>query len=272
MKGTSFFLSTTPELSACLFGAVVRDTRGVELSPVKRFNFFPASPLVAVTHVVEGEVRLAPPGGGLEATDAAPPLPRTSAMPPQDTPTVSWCAGPALAVTVGVYPDAWARLASQFDLLGVLANTFENGDDIQAGWTKFCATLSPAWTAARGGTALPQWTGVARLSDWSRTLIARAAMAGPGRSVRSLERRLKRWSGQTRRSLGFYAAIEDLYRLAAHTRDMPLAELALEAGYSDQSHMGRAVRRATGFSPVKLNRLIGTEEAFWYYRLAGEQF
>ena len=48
--------------------------------------------------------------------------------------------------------------------------------------------------------------------------------------------------------------------------------LAGDAGYSDQSHMGRAVRRATGFSPARLNRMIESEESFWCYRLLGQRF
>ena len=60
--------------------------------------------------------------------------------------------------------------------------------------------------------------------------------------------------------------------LAVHNADTDLASLATDAGYSDQSHMGRAVRGATGFSPAQLNRHIETEEAFWCYRLIGERF
>lgn len=51
-----------------------------------------------------------------------------------------------------------------------------------------------------------------------------------------------------------------------------LSERLAEAGFSDQSHVGRAVRRTTGFSPAKLNRLIQREEAFWCDRLLGEHF
>jgi AraC-like DNA-binding protein len=272
LKGKSSFLFPPSDLSACLFAAVVRDTRGIELSELDRFNFFPASPLVSITHVAEGEIRLVAAADSLEAARAAPPIPDTSIVPAQDTPTVSWCAGPALVVTVGIYPDAMARISDQFDLLAEWARAFEFGDDVHAAWARFCAALSPVWKAARGDAALPRRRGVTALSDWARALVVHAAMTGPGCGVRSLERRLKRWSGQTRRSLNFYAAIYDLQRLEAGARHKPLAELALDAGYSDQSHMGRAVRRATGFSPEQLNHLIRTKEAFWYYRLAGEQF
>ena len=72
--------------------------------------------------------------------------------------------------------------------------------------------------------------------------------------------------------LGFYAAFENLHRLSVERPDEPLAMLAGDAGYSDQSHMGRAVRRATGFSPARLNRMIESEESFWCYRLLGQRF
>lgn len=272
LRATSLLLSPPADLAACVFGAVVRDTRGVDLGDLDRFNFFPASPLVTVTQVVDGEVRLGPPGSRLQTVRDAPPLARTSVLTPQDTPTVSWCPGPVLVVTVAIYSDAWTKLADRCDLAKALARAFFDGDDVQAGWARFCATLSPVWDGARGTAVIPRWAGGPRLSDWSHALVARAAQAGLGRGIRSVERRLKRWSGQTRRSLNFYAAIDDLHRIATQAKDKPPSAIALEAGYADQSHMGRAVRRATGFSPVQLNRFIESEESFWFYRLAGERF
>ena len=46
-----------------------------------------------------------------------------------------------------------------------------------------------------------------------------------------------------------------------------LADLAAEAGFSDQSHMGREIRRVSGWPPGRLDALMRTEEAFWFYRL-----
>lgn len=272
LGATSLLLMPPQELTGCLFAAIVRDTRGVELGDHDRLNHFPASPLVSVTCVMEGEIRLVPPGSRVADAKAAPSLPRVSVTPPQDTPTVSWSPGPVRAIAVGVYPDAWARFADGNDIPALLERAFANARDIEAGWSRFCADLAPIWNGARGTGALPGWTGVPQLADWSRALVARAALAGPGRSLRTLERRLRRWSGQTRRSLAFYAAFDDLHRLSVREMGTPLAQLALEAGYADQSHLGRAVRRATGFSPARLNRLIETEEAFWCYRLLGERF
>ena len=53
---------------------------------------------------------------------------------------------------------------------------------------------------------------------------------------------------------------------------MGMRASVVEGGFADQSHMGRAVRRATGFSPARLNRMIESEESFWCYRLLGQRF
>jgi AraC-like DNA-binding protein len=66
--------------------------------------------------------------------------------------------------------------------------------------------------------------------------------------------------------------VEEVHRLVNADPTTKPAELAAEAGFSDQSHMGRALKRATGFAPVQLNEKIATEEAFWCYRLLGERF
>ena len=46
-----------------------------------------------------------------------------------------------------------------------------------------------------------------------------------------------------------------------------LAATAADAGFADQSHMGRDVRRVTGISPGRLIELMRSEESFWLYRL-----
>jgi AraC-like DNA-binding protein len=272
MPPKSELLTPPRSLAGCFFSAIVRDTRGAELNDSDRLNHFPGSPLITITYVAEGEIRLVPPGGGIEHARAAQPLPRISVTPPQSAPTLSWCPGPVFAVSVGVYPDAWRRLSRTFDLSGVLESSYLAAGDMRAFWRHFCNAMAPRWRKARGLAVFPEWSGVARVSDWSRAFIARATIAGRGRSARALEQRIRRWTGQTQQSLAFYAAFEDLHQVSIRSRGMPLADIALEAGYSDQSHMGRAVRRATGFSPAKLNRLIDTEEAFWCYRLLGERF
>lgn len=62
--------------------------------------------------------------------------------------------------------------------------------------------------------------------------------------------------------------------LAALPEQAPvdLAGLATEAGFADQSHLGREVRRVTGLSPRQLDALMRTDEAFWFYRLMKGHF
>jgi len=278
LRPRSQLLLPPPHLSSCIFALIIRDTRGTTLSDAQRFNHFPASPLFALTHIVEGELRIVPENGTLDEVKQAQPLPHQTVMPPQDKPIASWSPGPIAALTIGFFPDAWVKLG--YDPAGgtvpkPLADafrTFEEVSDWEACWVRFCETIAPGWQDARAAGGLPDWTGADRLADWSRSMLTRAALAGPGHSIRTLERRIKRWSGQTRQTLNFYAAFEALHRLSVQATDVPLAGLASDAGYADQSHMNRAVQRASGFSPARLNRMIETEEAFWCYRLLAQRF
>ena len=244
------------------------------MSDADRMNHFPTSPLVSVTQVICGELRLLPPGSDWQSARDKAPLPAHFVMGPQDMPVTSWAPAEVEAITVGFYPDAWIRLGGSHDyklapqsIVAAMAQ-FAPDQDPDGAWQAFCETLNATWTHRRPAG----WHDPTGIADWSRSVFLRAAMSGTGRSLRSLERRIKRLSGHTRRTLNFFSAFENLHRISCQKSDSPLAEIAVEAGYSDQSHMGRAVRRATGFSPALLNQAIETEEAFWFYRLVGERF
>lgn len=279
MPGAKSFLFLPPrQLSSCVAAGIFRDTRSASLSDMDRFNYFPASPLVTVTYVIEGELRLVQEAGRLDCARLASPLASRSILPPQDRPTTSWSPGPVAALTIGFYPDAWSQLGHSFDgeaipePLAVALSCFDKDQKPATGWEEFSKKFVVTWQQARGAGGKSDWPGSDRVSDWSRYLLSRLSTVGPGRSIRTLERRLKSLSGQTRQSLNFYSAIENLHQRVVESPDENLADIANDAGFSDQSHMGRAVRRATGFSPRKLNHLIETEEAFWCYRLMGERF
>lgn len=263
-----------PDLAGCLMAGVYRDTRGANLSNADRMNHFPASPLVAITLVQHGTLHLLPSGTNWWQAALIPPLREKSVLPPQDVPISSWAQGDVVALTVGVFPDAWRALGGEeacSTLPPVLDEAFEGLDfagDAAEGWVAFCQRLQAAWSTARPDI----WHPAARISDWSTALTTRAALSGAGRSLRSIERKIKRFSGQTQRSLAFYSTFERLHELSRRSAEQPLAGIAADAGYSDQSHMGCAVRRATGFSPARLNKAIETEEPFWCYRLLGERF
>lgn len=113
---------------------------------------------------------------------------------------------------------------------------------------------------------------VQTISQTGQICLLLAPLSRAGQSLRAAQRRLRRWAGQNKQSLAFYARVENLQRLAIQNGPGQLAAIAHDAGFSDQSHMGRALRRATGFPPALLNRLIATDESFWYCRLMGERF
>ncbi len=273
MRPVSKLFLPPPPLSGCLFAAVYRDTRGVMLSDTDRINHFPASPLVSVTLVSCGELHLLPARSGPAARSMLP-LPRLFVMGPQNAPVSSWAPGEITAISVGIYPDAWLRLGGDEDFsvapecLATALKRLAAEENPETGWAAFCDALNGVWAGRRPSP----WHGATGIVDWARAVMIRSALSGSGRSLRSLERRIKRFSGHKRRVLDFYSSIENLHRISRQSPESPLAEIAVEAGYADQSHMGRAVRRATGLSPARLNRAIETEEAFWCYKLLGERF
>ena len=112
------------------------------------------------------------------------------------------------------------------------------------------------------------------LSDWVRSVATRATHSSAGRSLRQLQRQVRDWTGQSYRDLALFIRAEEAFlrHLEARRAGGPsLAAGAANAGYADQSHMGREIRRVTGLSPADLGRRLETDEAFWYYRLvAGE--
>jgi hypothetical protein len=284
LSDTSALVLPRTALAGCIFAAIVRDTRGVALSDAERFNFFPGSPLVTLTRIFEGETRLASGDGWPQDARSARPLGAITLSGPQSRPLASWNPGPVHAVSISFYPEAWMKLTgmSPETLVdrtvaarsGALPEILENcpGEDIHAFWQEFENTVEPLWEDVRNRGGLPPWTGGNRIADWSRSLVARGIVSGPGRSARAIQRRLRRWTGQNRQALSVTARIEDLHGLVTRNGASQPAVTAVEAGFADQSHMGREVLRATGFSPVRLNRMIETSEAFWCYRLLGERF
>jgi AraC-like DNA-binding protein len=89
-----------------------------------------------------------------------------------------------------------------------------------------------------------------------------------------LQRRVRDWTGQSYRDLQLFIRAEEAFLRHLEARDSrspDLAAVAADAGFADQSHMGREIRRVTGLSPVRLGERLQKDEAFWYYRLmAGE--
>lgn len=258
-------------LAGCVFAAIYRDTRGASLSHRDRFNHFPASPMVSVTRVLHGSLHIMAQGDLLPAAGGEP---STVVMGPQDGPVTSWSPGEIRAVSVGIFHDAWLRMGGDTGFrhvppgLVLALDKFAPAGEPEVGWQMFCSALTDDWLRKRPRT----WKDALGLGDWAQAVMIRAMTSTSGRSLRSLERRLKRTSGQTRRTLDFYTTFENLQKVAQEHPNAALADIAYAAGFSDQSHMGRAVRRATGLTPAQLNKAVQTDEAFWCYRLLGERF
>tara|TARA_B110000977_G_C11031757_1_gene475539 strand:- start:1018 stop:1677 length:660 start_codon:yes stop_codon:yes gene_type:complete len=212
----------------------------------------------------------------LEDLRKRPVAPKRLFMPPQIKPQMSWSSGPLRAMTIAFYPDAWQRLGGTLDGAPpenlVSALSLLDTDTLEISWNHFWQEMTTIWLASKGSDWPADWIGSDRLKDWTNHLMGQLLRSGLGSSLRSAQRRLQRWTGLDRQALEFFAKVEEAHRLISAEPTATPAELASDAGFSDQSHMGRALKRATGFSPVTLNRKIATEESFWCYRLLGERF
>lgn len=272
-----------PALAGCIRAMMWRDTRAATLSEAQRYNHFPASPMCSLTWWFTGESLMLPPG-----VPAAPQAPRTP-LPsrwifagPTTRPVISWNPGPLHALMVLLPPDALHRLTG----LDVAAwvNRWDDAatvlppdwaglgraladapdDDTRLVWLQ--DFLAPRWQEMRP----VRWSPVQRYLDWAQSLALHAALGGPGRSLRQLERRIKRWAGQPMRELRGIGRGELAF---LHTRSTigqgapNWAALADESGYADQSHLCRETRRITGCSPDELYRRVLADESFWAYRL-----
>lgn len=274
-------------LSACLRGAMVRSTLGHSLTDPQRINHFPASPLCSLSWWFAGSsvtLTSTRPGQMAVASDSQRPLPgRWVLGGPQTRPTSSWCPGPVHGMMVMFMSDALhamtglepAELTDRF----VDASTVLPPD-----WLAMCQQVQDApgdahrlalledflesrWQVCRPELPLQ----AQRYGDWVTHLAQRAAVSGPGRSLRQLERRVKRWAGLPLRELRGMARSEqaffDAVAAKAETGNIRWADVAADNGYADQSHMCRVTRRITGFSPEALREGIEKDEAFWAYRI-----
>lgn len=269
-----------PSLRGLIFAAVARDTRKLKLEARDRYNCLPASPFCALTFIFEGGLHLIGETGEI----AKAPLPALNFSGPQRRPMLSYAPGPVHALTVVFYPDAW-REVSGFDAPkfadifvpaeaalderthASLAALLPGRADPQEKWRVVEEQIEELFGPRAANGPVPF------VRDWTRSLFARAALSSAGRSARQAQRRLKSWTGLSRSQLEAHARVEALFeRTHGAAGPVNLAELAAEAGYADQSHMGREIKRLTGVSPAELIGRIRSEERYWLYRLLGERY
>lgn len=278
-------------LAGCIFAAIERDTRGVELSEGQRFNHFPSTPFCTLHWLLDGQGHTISGPEQVVAPVTGAPIPRFSFFGPQHGSRHSWNPGQVRFLTLIIYPEAFAALTA-IDLPAQI-NRMAPAEEVlpetmlaplseclqSESATTNCSTLFHAleehfdiwWRAARPERhAATIW-----LRDWRMSLIARAATTSAGRSIRQIQRRVKSWTGQSVRELQAFGSTE---RLFAHfgarkmREDVDWARLAAASGFADQSHMTRQVRRNTGFTPAQFRDLVERDETFWFYRLLGERY
>jgi AraC family transcriptional regulator len=87
---------------------------------------------------------------------------------------------------------------------------------------------------------------------WTIASLAALADVHPVHFARQFRRRTGRTVGQYIRELRVRRACDELCATG-----LPLAEIALRAGFADQSHLCRWIKRTTGMSPLHLRRNSG---------------
>ena len=277
-------------LADCVFCMIVRDTRGVALDQDQRFNFFPASPFCSVTWLFDGDLYGIDHLEQMERPWDGTKVPNLALSGPQPKPLVSWNSGEVYMVVIAFYPDAFSTMTG-LDLSGFTGRVVAAEEVLPSPILEPCRKLFDAVSHEGVGRALSAledqiellWASMRpaesrptrRLKDWSRSLASRAAFSGPGRSSRQIARRIRSWTGLSERDLRGLGHAEQLYRElheAAGNGGINWAEVAAAAGFADQAHMIRQMRRSSGFTPEQLRQKARSDEAFWGYRLLGEYF
>lgn len=268
-------LRVRPSLGGCVHLAVERDTRGVPLCDADRFNYYPATPFPSISWILDGQLHMVEDSGGSVST-LGNPLPDVFFSGPTRTPQASWSPGAVQVLTVTFYPEALARLlditighyvGSVLPLGKVLSgDILDQLTAVKFGRDPFGQIqnlLSILWS----GEPAQQPSDV---RSWLALLAAGAASTAGLTGRRSLQRLIKYWTGQSLRDLQLYARVENAIshgaRMSKEER-LNFAAVAAESGFSDQSHLGREVRRVTGLPPARLRELVESDEAFWMYRL-----
>lgn len=265
-------------LASCIFSGVERNTLGRTLSDQDRFNHYPASPLPQISWIFQGQLHMVIENHE-RVPSLGPALPKIVVAGPQTKPCASWSPGPVHALSVAFYPEALAKLIQLpirdicnrieplealappafFDLANALFHQKSNSV-----FHALETLLLPLWQQQRQHHATPL------LGEWIRSLLTRASFSDTGVGLRQWQRRIKQLTGQSQQDLDCFTKVEEVMLQivdAPSQNTPPLADIAAASGFSDQSHMGRLVRRVTGASPARFLHLQQHEESFWFYRL-----
>lgn len=274
---TSLWLPTL-SLAGCVRGAMLRDTTGARLEAAQRFNHYPATPLCTLTWWFEGTGETLAPGAVADLDSPRTVVAaRVQLSGPQTRPTVTWNPGPARGMMLLFMPDALHQLTG-IDVPRWVDRTAPAEQALPAEWLAMCRSVLSTRDELVGLRSIEdflvaRWRGPSttpRYREWAEALALRAATTQAGRSLRQIERRIRDWAGQPLRELRGFGRAEHAFfdgLAAADNGELKWSEVAVGAGYFDQSHMNRASRRITGFAPEELRRRIAEDEGFWAYRV-----
>ncbi|MBX2886918.1 MAG: AraC family transcriptional regulator [Granulosicoccus sp.] len=272
-------MSPDLKLASCVRAYIVRNTIGMDLGPDDRLSYFPAVPTVGITFFLEGRIDWI---RSVDGTDFNEYVDTVLFSGPHTKPTVAYNPGEVNAIICMFMPDAF------YQLTGISAADWVNkvaplNDVLEDDWRQLAEAVSSANSEEVAITLLnsfisDKWSIVRkqkvpymrRYEDWLNALALQAHQTGIGKSVRQIERRIKHLTGLPMRELRNIARAEQLFfkaRKARENGNPNWPSVALDAGYSDQAHMSRATRKASGFSPTELRRKIEETEAFWVYRI-----
>jgi AraC-like DNA-binding protein len=268
------FDSPGPALAGCVRAYLSRDMRD-RASP--GLNRFPASPYAGISWYLQGQVALVKGGASAE------PLPATIFAGPQSRPFGIQDRGPVRSFSVIFYPQA-LHLLTGLDLAALgdtvqaaeavlprdwwpLLDAVRDAPDTEARIATLEAFVAARWHAVAPAAA-PGWRAPAWV-DGLRWSVAQAA--GLGSSLRTVERRIRRWAGLPMRRLRRLARAETALSQARMQADQgqppPWCDVAAQGGYADQAHLCRETREITGHSPAELARRVGDDESYWLYRI-----
>jgi len=273
-----------PSLSGCVRAIVSRSTLGIgrQWPESWRYSYFPASPLCGIRWFSAGRFDLVDAGSAVGGGKLSQCPHEVLFGGPHTKPIVSrngveghtlllLLLPDAFQAMTGLSPAAWLnRSQPLYQALAPDWQRFSDGilaapdDDARVALIE--DFLLPRWLAVRPQTST---SGLSSMQAWTEALALRAATSGTGHSLRQAERRIKGWTGLPMRDLRGLVRSEQVYfRMIEQDEDhIRWADVAADAGYSDQSHLCRETSRVTGFAPAELRSRIAEDESFWIYRI-----
>lgn len=275
-------------LMRCVRAVIWRSTIGMSLSGADLWGHYPAGPIVAINCLFEGTAESLSAGWAADPQAPRQSVPVLAVTGPHSVPRNIFYGPEVDGVMVILYPDAWwaltgiapQTLSNQLvdahrvlpPVLLAVCQQMRQGGDVDSRVQTFFEGLQTLWKAQdheRLGAEIPSRQWPPTITPWMESMALRAAATGWGRSLRQSERRIKQWTGWSLRKLQGSARGEDAFFAVMEAmleERLDWAQIALDNGFSDQSHFIRETRRITGFSPEALRHGFLNEEAFWIYR------